>query len=115
MALFPNLLHFLPSFLAVFLSSFACLSIPLPLLNNTHGSNEGGDGQEKDGLTAKENLKSQTCGAFCFGNARVNCNVFTAAIALNGPCIMGHHYSGETHRAWVIADCSPAPRELDEG
>lgn len=75
----------------------------------------GGDGQEKDGLTAKENLQSQTCGAFCFGNAWVNCNVFTAAIALNGPCIMGHHYSGEAHRAWVIADCSPAPRELDEG
>lgn len=40
-----------------------------------------------------------------------NCNAFTAAIGLNWSCIMGHHYSGETHRDRVIAD----PKELDEG
>lgn len=64
----------------------------------------GGDG----------NAKGQTSKLFCLQDACVNCNVFTAPIALNGPCIMAHHYSGETHRAMVQVDCSLAPRELDE-
>lgn len=68
-----------------------------PFFNTTHMEAMKAWWARRDGFTARENLQSQTCGVFCFGNAWVNCNAFTADIAMNGPCIMGHHYSEETH------------------
>lgn len=98
------------------ISLFLSMSLhPTSLVKQHTWKQWGGRWAKRDGFTAKENLKSQTRRPFCFGNVWVNCNAFTAAIALNGPCIMGHHYSEETHRTWVIADCSPAPGEVDEG
>lgn len=74
-----------------------------------------GDGQGEMGLQQQKTLKPKHAGPFIWENASVNCNAFTAAIALNKPCIVGHHYSEETYKLQVIADCSPAPKELDEG
>lgn len=74
---------------------------PTSRVNKTHMEAIRVKLARRDGFTPKKTLNPKHARPFILETKHLwlNCNTFTAAIAMNGLCIMGHPSIEETHKA----------------